>query len=274
MHIDLLRAKEQIRGTNPHEIIAYIQEFPYSDYKVHSVPELGQFYLDAKVDVIKDRLREGVLWERHLQTLIRNFNLEKSIVLDIGAHIGTHTLAMAHAVGPDGLVFAFEPQPKIFRELFFNISLNNIQNVKFFWAGVGDRDGSIELSPLSFENEGETVLEGGTGKWVDIVMIDSLNLDNVSLIKIDVEGMEEAVIEGARRTILRNRPIILIEIGAQFDREAKIKGKTAELNLRLEAWMQKIAQKLAKLGYIIEQIHHHDFLAFPFTVEDPDKYFS
>lgn len=53
---------------------------------------------------------------------------------------------------------------------------------------------------------------GGNGQFVQLLTIDSLHLKNVSLIKMDVEGMEDQALEGARETILTNHPVIIIEI--------------------------------------------------------------
>src|SRR5271157_1487855 len=119
---------------------------------------------------------------------------------------------MSQAVGPAGRVIAFEPQPKIFRELFMNVFQSKRDNIRLYWAAVGAKEGAIELSPLGAGNEGGTALNGGTGKFVSLLCIDSLHLKNLTLMKIDVEGMEEAVLDGAENTIRQNKPAIIIEI--------------------------------------------------------------
>ncbi len=246
---------QKIYGQNQEQMIELIRSFPVASYQLFSVPKNGYFYLDSIDDFIKMHLKRGETWEEHIQKLIYRYARPGSIVLDIGAHIGTHTLTMALAVGPQGQVLALEPQPKLFRELFLNMAINDLHNISFYWAGAGDRQGSIELGPLSTNNEGGSSLCGGTGQVVQLLTIDSLRLSNVSLMKIDVEGMEDQVLEGARATILANRPVIIIEImgGNDFGTASK------EVRQRILHTIDKLEQ----LGYRVEQLWRHDWIAFP-----------
>jgi hypothetical protein len=130
-----------------------------------------------------------------------------------------------------------------------------VKNVEFYWSGVGDSSGVIELSPFAQGNEAGTGLNGGTGKFVELLTLDQLHLSNVSLMKIDVEGMEDQVLDGAKETILKNRPIILIEImgGYVF--------QTAPPDIRQK--IMATVEKLKSLGYEVSQIQAHDWIAVP-----------
>jgi FkbM family methyltransferase len=255
MRLPVVLPFDQIHGYDVQKMTQMIKEFPASSYRLISSPQNGSFYLDAIPDLIKDGLRNGHVWEPHMQQIIKKYARQGSTVLDIGAHIGTHALQMAQAVGSDGRLFVFEPQPKIFRELFLNMTVNGLSNVSFFWAGAGDHNGTIELSPLASGNEGGTPLFGGMGEKVQLLTIDSLNLSNVSFMKIDVEGMENQVIDGARETILANRPVIAIEImgGHEFGSASK----------EVRAAILHTIGKLEDLGYSVSQIQGHDWLALP-----------
>lgn len=249
-----------IVSTQREEIISSIYAFPYANYPIFLVQSHGYFYLDPINDLIKNHLRRGGTWEPFIRTIIQKHARPGSIALDIGAHIGLHTIIMSRSVGVDGEVLAFEPQPKIFRELFMNMSLNNVSNVRFFWAGVGSTIGQVELTLLMSNgpiemNEAGTPLNGGSGKFVDLLSIDTLNLKNVSLIKIDVEGQENAVLDGAKETILNNRPIIVIEImgGHNID--------TAPPHIR-EQILYTI-NKIGLFGYKVQRLRGHDYIAFP-----------
>ncbi|MBI2743519.1 MAG: FkbM family methyltransferase [Chlamydiales bacterium] len=255
------------------EMMAYISEFPlFSEYHVKKVPcsgYEGYFYIDAIEDHIKNSLEEGYAWETHISKLISKCARRGSVVLDVGAHIGIHALTMAHCVGELGRVHAFEPQPKIFRELFLNMKLNEMENVSCHWAAVGDTTGTIETHPFTPGNEGGTSLiasnltggnwtyraAGGTGVFVDLITIDSLHLNDVSLMKIDVEGMENAVIDGARETILRNRPMIILEIMGG----STLKTAPAEIADQIEFSKRKVVD----LGYNLTHIFGWDYLAIP-----------
>jgi FkbM family methyltransferase len=231
---------ELIAGSNRNEVIHHVCAFPRHDYEICSAD--GFFYCDWIDDVIKNEIRAGRPWKTHWAEWIRQYAAPGSIAIDVGAHIGTLTLVMAKAVGPDGLVIAFEPQPKLFREFFWNMSLNNCRNIKFFCAGVGGHEGSLELSPLRFGHEGWTACWGGTGRIVPMLALDSFRLTNVSLIKISAVGQEEFVLDGARDTIVRNRPVILIEICEDVFR---------------------ITKRLEGLGYTVYPLEGIDFLALP-----------
>lgn len=236
----------------------YLVDFPIESYSVVNVQKTTNYFINLdkeKNDCIKQSLINNSYWENHLVNLMKKHVVPGTIILDIGAHIGTHTINFAKWVN-HGVVYAFEPQPKIFRELFYNIALNNIKNVKLFNTAIGSKNGKIELSPLTELNEGGTGCYGNSGIFADLITIDSLNLNNVSLIKIDVEGMEDSVLEGAKETILRNKPIIFIEFtGCDII-------NTKDENVRKKT-IEKI-NKLEQMGYFIQNISFHDYIAYPF----------
>ena len=144
-------------------------------------------------------------------------------VIDIGAYIGTHTLAFASIVGPTGSVHAFEPQPNIFELLKANVESNNLINVTLYGLALSD-----EINEISFVEEdigspgnfgATTILQEGNlsaAPQVSIILnrLDNLINGRVDLIKVDVEGMEVEVLKGAEKTILENRPIILCEVNS------------------------------------------------------------
>lgn len=249
----------------------YISEFPFSEYEISTVPSYGYtgcYYVDFIDDCIKSWLRAGNAWESHIALLITQHARRGSKVLDIGAHIGTHTQTMANVVGPEGEVLAFEPQPKIFRELVQNLKLNNLENVTCYWAALGSETSQIEIPTLTPWNEGGTNLvegdlasdgwsykiRGGTGVSVDLIPIDSLNLNDVSLIKLDVEHMENAALDGARETILRNKPVIILEI---------MGGYTPEYTPQGIDQIEFTKKKVADMGYTVYRFDAWDYLAIP-----------
>lgn len=137
-----------------------------------------------------------------------------AVVADVGANIGSHTLLYSQLVGETGRVLAFEPQPKIFHMLCANVALNGIGNVTTYQAGVGQKLGTMRVST---PNEEKRVNFGGISlgeegpEVVDIVTLDSLKLERLDFVKIDVEGMEEAVIRGGAETLKRLKPRLYVE---------------------------------------------------------------
>jgi FkbM family methyltransferase len=137
------------------------------------------------------------------------------LVIDVGANIGTHTIFFAKAVSEQGLILAFEPQRLAYQNLCANIALNALMNVIACQQGVGKRAETIHLprfDPRIGMNFGAISMRGHVGgEPVQVIRLDDLGLGRCHLIKVDVEGMECDVLEGARQTIAKYRPILFVE---------------------------------------------------------------
>lgn len=139
-------------------------------------------------------------------------------VLDIGANIGLHTVWFSKYAFK-GRVAAFEPNEFNRNLLVKNVDQNSCKNVEVYGNIVGNRNGSSFISsfnPRIPGNFGEcSVLEvnpGGLYEARPMVKIDALKFGRVDFIKIDVEGFEKEVLQGAKETIARCRPQMLVEI--------------------------------------------------------------
>lgn len=147
------------------------------------------------------------------------------LAIDAGANIGVHTIEWAKMLGSGGSVIAFEAQRAIYHALCGNIAINNCFNVSAHNYALGSGADNIEIlvpdysRPASFgslelkqHDRSEFIgqkLEHTAN--VNVLSIDMLNLDQCDFIKIDVEGMEMEVLEGAVDTIEATKPIMLIE---------------------------------------------------------------
>lgn len=222
----------------------YIQHFPLDSYALYSGENGDVYYLDEPYDFIKSRyLKNGQIWEKDIRELLKAHARPGSVAVDIGGHIGTHTLALSRFVGPEGTVHVFEPQDKLFPELVINMHINGRNNIVFHHQAIGNESKFITLKHFS-GNEGMTRIGPG-GETVQMISLDSLQLSDVSVMKIDVEGAEDRVIEGARETIQSCKPTIIIEIIPGPNREATIKN-------------------LQNMGYTVTCISKdHDFLCLP-----------
>lgn len=133
------------------------------------------------------------------------------VALDVGANIGT-TSAIFSQYLPDGQVYAFEPGPNIFAALEANIAANRLHNVRPVRLAVAAAPGTVNF----FEDSayGHIAMDG-RGCDVASISIDdfvaSRALSRVDFIKIDVEGFESGVLEGAAKTIERFSPVIYME---------------------------------------------------------------
>ena len=142
------------------------------------------------------------------------------MVLEIGANIGAHTVHLAKLVGENGGVVAFEAQRVIFQMLCANLALNGIENTDAKCLAVGATAGEITVPRMDYRgdnNFGGVALGGDDGDVVEMIAIDNLMLPACHMMKIDVEGMEKQVLDGARQTITRFRPYLYVE----DDRPAK-----------------------------------------------------
>ena len=140
-------------------------------------------------------------------------------VVEVGANIGSHTIPLAQKVGPQGSVIAIEAQPPIFHYLCANIALNGLFNVTTHACGCGAAQEvmvipRVDYTAARWQNFGGVSLtRGSQGIPVNVVPLDDLLADilRLNLLKLDVEGMEGEVLEGASRTITRYRPRIYLE---------------------------------------------------------------
>lgn len=236
------------------ELKDYLGAFPLDEYRVCEVPGLGRFYVDDIYDYIKNELRSGKPWDPHLLPVLEKHIVPGSTVLDIGAHVGTMSIPMSRHVGPEGRVYSFEPQKKIYRELVRNLEINRIQNVIPLRFAAGNHAGVIEMGRTPKRNEGHTSIGHG-GDRAELRTVDSFQFRNVSFVKIDVESHENEVIDGARETLLAFHPVILIEIMGGYDHDKPTK--------KLRKQIDTTIGKLEELGYRVDRIQSWDYIALP-----------
>jgi FkbM family methyltransferase len=139
--------------------------------------------------------------------------------IEIGANMGTHTVSMARKLAGMGRrLLAAEPQPVIFQNLCANVALNALFNVFAENAACSDTGGWLTFNAPDYRRQnnfgGISMRDDGQGNHrVRAVRLDDIVPDDfdVGLIKIDVEGFEQKVLEGATQTIARHRPFLYLE---------------------------------------------------------------
>jgi FkbM family methyltransferase len=179
----------------------------------------GQVIVNKNDTIVGRCLREyGEFGEEELE-LLRMLTPVGSTFIDVGANFGSMTIPMAKHVG-DGMVIAFEPQRHVFQALCGSIALNGLKNVHAFQQCLGTERLIREANRLdpnaanSFGGFSPRMDFEGAREEIDQFALDDLPtewLENVSMIKIDVEGMEADVVRGAERTLLRYRPLLYVE---------------------------------------------------------------
>lgn len=169
-------------------------------------------------DTIVSRvIRRDGIWEP-LETKLFTEQIEPGdVVIDVGANIGYYTLLAARLVGPTGHVHAFEPEPEAFALLERNVELNGYDNVTLVPKALGQENGRLALF-LATNNRGDHRVYDPSGRRssidVDVVTLDAYlaehDVDRVDFLKIDTQGAECSILDGARRTIARHSEMALV----------------------------------------------------------------
>ena len=157
-------------------------------------------------------------YEARLAKLFVNFVSPGGLVLDVGAHVGLHTMLFNRLVGAEGRVLAVEPSPVNVSLLQKHLAWNQCRNVEVIEAAIGDREDLISFrfwpDPTSgYACENSLGSERGEPAKVRMTTIDALCVGNKpDLIKIDVEGAEFLVLQGARETLTSAAPVVVVAI--------------------------------------------------------------
>lgn len=153
---------------------------------------------------------------------VLNFVFERlesgSVVVDIGANIGAFTLPVAKEIGAGGSVIAIEASPRIFPYLQRNVTLNGLSNVRLIECAAFNCDRqTVPFYEASIDQFGKGSL--GSHFQADRVSVITRTLDNllteeqisrVDLIKVDVEGAEAAVFQGAEKLLTGDSPPTIV----------------------------------------------------------------
>lgn len=200
---------------------------PRKDFNEVAPSRFGPMLLNRNDLYIFNGIRETGVWSGDELDLLSQLITPGQTVLDVGANMGTHTLAFCNFVGPTGRVHAFEPQRIMYQAMVASVALNSWANVHTHMKLVGAKKGAMRLPGVRYDTpsnfgmmtlapdrdraETLTYLDDEPGETVEMITIDSLNLAACHLIKIDVEGMEIDVLRGAAKTIKAQRPLIYME---------------------------------------------------------------
>lgn len=146
-------------------------------------------------------------------------------VIDVGTNIGAVSLPFAQSVGIEGKVISFEPHPVTHQKFLKNLSLNDFPQVIPLQKGLGDAKATFTISTIDEHNPGRNriLAESKTEKYevleqhqIEVETLDrvvaELQLQRVDLIKIDVEGFELKVLQGAEWVLKRYQPQLFIEL--------------------------------------------------------------
>ena len=157
--------------------------------------------------------RDGGFQTDHLLAALEHVK-HWNMAVDVGAHVGLWTVPMSERFRR---VIGFEMAPDTFESLKKNTE--DCHNVQVYNRAVGDKEGWCSPSddPQRVGNTGSRFV--GTGQRVPMVTLDQFNWQNLDFLKVDVEGYEWHVLQGAQRVIQKFWPVIIMETDKKFARD-------------------------------------------------------
>lgn len=138
------------------------------------------------------------------------------VFVDVGANKGDFTLLAAAVVGTSGTVLSIEPHPENVHWINASIAENGFENIEVLQLACSDRDGTAQLHVArrsgghSIVRSGRDAIEVPTRRLDDLVT--ERGIERVHAIKIDVEGAERLVLDGAAETLRRHRPVVFLDV--------------------------------------------------------------
>ena len=161
-------------------------------------------------------------WEEQETRLVKQLVKEGDVALDIGANIGYYTLILARAVGANGHVYAFEPDPTNFHMLKLNVEANGYTNVTCVKKAVGDSNGKGRLyvrpgtfgDYRSYDPREPRLFDSSDSFEVETVKLDDLfsgSQERVDFVKMDIQGAEAVAVKGMSRLLEKHHPKIIAE---------------------------------------------------------------
>lgn len=205
--------------------ILYLFYRPFSTEEMYkeATNKYGKFTYLANEEFIGHSLSQGIPWEEKVIDFCLGFLRPEGVAIDGGGHIGCFAIPLSKKCRR---VYSFEMQNEIYCLLCGNIFNNKAHNISPHNVAIGHEMGKAHVSskvadcssagkPLQYGvpnpiNYGGIQI-GTAGQDVDMITLDSLNLEDVCFMKMDLEGFEPMAFYGARRTIKQWRPVILFE---------------------------------------------------------------
>lgn len=166
---------------------------------------------------LDDRTQRAMLfggYERLETDVVSSLLRPGDVFVDVGAHIGWFSVVAARRVGGEGAVYAFEPYPANVARLSANVALNGLSNVRIVAAPAAEAPRSVWVGPQAASDSASVTggpRRAGAGVLVPAVTLDSVlgEEEAVRLIKLDAEGFEPAVLQGAAATLGRTSALVV-----------------------------------------------------------------
>lgn len=214
------------------------------ELKRYYYDESAYFYGYENCSMTQNFLKLGLIYEEFLYNNYYRFLDETSIVIEGGSFIGDQTVFLSKI---SNKVYTFEPLKPTYDLLLKNLELNNCHNVETFNKGLSEKESTVLFHNIPSGNLGASCfsdnplgeldineLDGNDQIFAETTTIDSLKLNKLDFIKLDIEGYEIKALKGGIETIKKNTPIILIESWSNHNGEYSIDYVKRNFNLLLD----------------------------------------
>jgi FkbM family methyltransferase len=185
----------------------------------------GNFLVLEKDRPVSSDIKHYGVWGENQIDQFRTYVKPGTLVADVGANIGHHSVMLAKMVGPTGRVLAFEPQIRVHNLMRANLALNQCDNVEAYECALGAKDADAQMWPKSYEGEewnvGSLPVAVRDGKLefrpdglpIRIRKLDDIVGDrDLDFIKTDAQGFDFEAMKGAANTLQRCLPMLLCEV--------------------------------------------------------------
>lgn len=215
-------------------------------HAVYSCPG-GKIYLNLKESPMMVA-RAFDLYEPAKMAAVRHFLKPGMTFVDVGSNKGDFALLASRVTGPSGTILCFEPEPENCHWIRKSIELNGYKNIRLCELALSDRDGMAKLY-LGRKSGWHTLLSGQQRSDAGTILVRAATLDSilaklsiahVDVMKVDVEGAELQVLEGARKTLGANPNIVLF----------------LDVHPRMGVNPKQVGSVLTKMGFSIHAMDH------------------
>ena len=260
---------------NGYDLITHEYQALFVKKKRHTKVVNGVKYLiNNENDIIQNILIQGLQWNNEIFHKIESYVKDRSLThfLNVGAHIGSVALPISRLVKK---VTAIEAYPPTYKHLCDNIKLNNISNVHCMNIALGDKEDTIyfvndQTERLKNNSGGMHVLteydiynnirSGNLSDKRIMQKMDKLDnltedIDNFDIMLVDIEGFEQKFLMGAQKQILKNKPIIIIEIWNNWKRKHE----------NMDTTQEEIIDSILSMNYKLVANVDDDFIFEPTT---------
>lgn len=168
-------------------------------------------------------------WYRKERALLADHVRLGDTVVDVGANIGFMTAIFHELIGPTGKIYAFEPSLRVFRKLKRVIAVNGLTNAEPINSGCGSEPSTATLYQISGSSGNASLVpaqpecHARDAEQVDLVRLDDVfQADRpVDFIKVDTEGYESVVLQGAIDLLERDQPTLYIELSQEYEESSR-----------------------------------------------------